>query len=805
MAQSLVNIPTDIREVADDLEAGDEILDVYELHELASVSPFDGMRPGPENFPGSMILRRSTKGRVLCRQGDFGATAFQILTPDDALNVRRAQLKALGVEAEDFATALAKAKQKREEIERRSTQINQEWKDADDELRVGALSKQLNACLRAIDSLDDEIDRLQRRTEELLQEKAERSQYLENEIRQLESVMQLPDRQKDQTPRQVVEARLLVSTDKDRQRKGLLHRLVDRLRSRNQTERINRAGIPRYIPIDGPQDLDGSSLSAPFYEGDLFGEMSCMHLAPRSATVFVTSGTDDAPCYMIEILRNAFDSLRGSKMYKERLDIAYRERVMEMQVRSLPLFQVLTDDEYQWLAANVELVEFAPGEVIFDEYHSSDDCCYVVRSGVVKVSCNLGILLGKNEVTDFSGLCRELAAFEKCSHGAQFWQELSEDARQTIRLLAATPRAVEKEQEVLVRRAINEWIRSSHIDEKFGKTVADVIETAGLFDYASLLDMFSARTKEWSQLELRVFNRIVLEKHCPESMPRRSVIAGNERTLAYHGRGEIVGELALLLNQDRNATCLAFTHPLSGQKTASQDHLVPQRVEAVRITADCLQQLMTKSPLFRQQMEAVAKQRLDEMREVVGANVASAASSQSPEFESLGLAWGQQLMLVDLDKCTRCQECVKACVDAHDDGRTRLYLDGPRYGKYLVPVTCRKCVDPVCMIGCPVGAINRGSNGEIQISDWCIGCSKCADQCPYGSIQMDLLPQSPPLDDDLQNLFGPGYELRSVMEKAIVCDLCSSTPSGEPSCVYACPHDAAVRVNALEHFDEVVT
>src|SRR5690606_392636 len=112
---------------------------------------------------------------------------------------------------------------------------------------------------------------------------------------------------------------------------------------------------------------------------------------------------------------------------------------------------------------------------------------------------------------------------------------------------------------------------------------------------------------------------------------------------------------------------------------------------------------------------------------------------QSREFERLGLIQGQKLMLIDLDRCTRCNACVEACVASHDDGRTRLYLDGPRYDKFLVPLTCRKCLDPVCMIGCPVGSINRGENGEIIIRDWCIGCRMCAEQCPYGSIQMNEL------------------------------------------------------------------
>jgi Fe-S-cluster-containing hydrogenase component 2 len=139
-------------------------------------------------------------------------------------------------------------------------------------------------------------------------------------------------------------------------------------------------------------------------------------------------------------------------------------------------------------------------------------------------------------------------------------------------------------------------------------------------------------------------------------------------------------------------------------------------------------------------------------------------------------------------------------VSAHDDGRTRLYLDGPRFENFLVPISCRSCLDPVCMIGCPVGSINRGERGEIVIENWCIGCGMCADQCPYGSILMNPLTKPVALSEQAKKSLGAEAEIKSITEQAVVCDLCSSLPSQQPSCVYACPHDAAMRVNAQDFF-----
>jgi Fe-S-cluster-containing hydrogenase component 2 len=151
----------------------------------------------------------------------------------------------------------------------------------------------------------------------------------------------------------------------------------------------------------------------------------------------------------------------------------------------------------------------------------------------------------------------------------------------------------------------------------------------------------------------------------------------------------------------------------------------------------------------------------------------------------------QSLLVMDLERCTRCDQCVRACADAHD-GVSRLIRDGLRLDKYLVATSCRQCKDPLCMVGCPVGSIRRKGSLEMVIEDWCIGCGLCASNCPYGNINMH--PFQVNVDDPSQ----PGRKIAKTQNKATACNLCLDYE--EPSCVYACPHDAAHRVNPREFF-----
>ncbi len=149
---------------------------------------------------------------------------------------------------------------------------------------------------------------------------------------------------------------------------------------------------------------------------------------------------------------------------------------------------------------------------------------------------------------------------------------------------------------------------------------------------------------------------------------------------------------------------------------------------------------------------------------------------------------GTMAMLIDLDRCVRCDDCVKACASTHG-GNPRFVRHGKTIDHWMVANACMHCADPVCMIGCPTGAIHRDlQSGTVIINDLtCIGCATCANSCPYDNIRLVEI-----RDKRNKPIVDPDSEKPIV--KATKCDLCATNPGG-PACVRACPHDALQRVD----------
>ncbi|OUU23985.1 MAG: hypothetical protein CBC13_04370 [Planctomycetia bacterium TMED53] len=149
---------------------------------------------------------------------------------------------------------------------------------------------------------------------------------------------------------------------------------------------------------------------------------------------------------------------------------------------------------------------------------------------------------------------------------------------------------------------------------------------------------------------------------------------------------------------------------------------------------------------------------------------------------------GNQTMLIDMNRCTDCDDCVKACAVTHD-GNPRFIREGYRHASLMVATACMHCIDPVCLVGCPTGAIHREpESGSVVITrSECIGCASCVESCPYNNIRTVEVHDAngePVID----------FETGKPVLKATKCDLCVDQPSG-PACVNACPHDALHRVN----------
>lgn len=260
---------------------------------------------------------------------------------------------------------------------------------------------------------------------------------------------------------------------------------------------------------------------------------------------------------------------------------------------------------------------------------------------------------------------------------------------------------------------------------------------------------------------------------------------GGEIVRTYLSRGDYFGEIGLLRAIKRTATCAAL-----------------DAVDVVKIPAAEFNAMLERFPDVRAQLEPVAETRLTSIKQRT-----IPAGLRLDDFLNQGLFEAQNLLLIDLDNCTRCDACVRACAQAHD-GVSRLLRDGLRYDHFLVATACRSCRDPLCMTQCPVGSIRRKENLEIIIEDWCIGCGKCAELCPYGNINMHPLEVVKEVRTEIKSTqegVPPQVKIekkKTTTYKANTCDLC--TQLSTPSCVYACPHDAAKRVDPQRFFGDTL-
>jgi formate dehydrogenase iron-sulfur subunit len=146
-------------------------------------------------------------------------------------------------------------------------------------------------------------------------------------------------------------------------------------------------------------------------------------------------------------------------------------------------------------------------------------------------------------------------------------------------------------------------------------------------------------------------------------------------------------------------------------------------------------------------------------------------------------------ILVDVTRCTGCERCTAACVEANkkdpvaaerDRALARDGLSANRPSTVLpagdgrfARKACMHCLEPSCVAACLVGAIKKTTAGAvIYEADKCIGCRYCMLACP---------------------IHIPRYEWEKVVPYMVKCSMCTErlrAGEAQPACVAACPHGA---------------
>ena len=149
-------------------------------------------------------------------------------------------------------------------------------------------------------------------------------------------------------------------------------------------------------------------------------------------------------------------------------------------------------------------------------------------------------------------------------------------------------------------------------------------------------------------------------------------------------------------------------------------------------------------------------------------------------------------MLIDIDRCTGCYNCVLACRDEHagndyrpiaapqpGSGHKWIDLREHERGKFPrvridhVPALCQQCRDAPCTSAAPEGAVYRRKDGIVVIDpNKAKGCSEIVASCPHRVIFWN--------------------EAENVAQKCTFCAHLLDQGRAEPRCVEACPTEALV-------------
>lgn len=447
----------------------------------------------------------------------------------------------------------------------------------------------------------------------------------------------------------------------------------------------------------------------------------------------------------------------------ERLNVLEGEPEKNLQMirEALPLFSDLSEPQFRELIIDSTVHRLPKGAVVF-ERNDYTDTFFSVVSGEVQIELpdDQRIPIARGGYFGEMGLLsgRRRAATVRVSADAVL---LESPRKQILKLISSVGSVKEQLDRAFVQRALETSVFPD-ADPAFLRTLVERCQAK------------SFRKGEVLFREGEPGDALYVIRKGSVKISRRNA-QGADVAQTYIAAGNAVGEMALLSEDSK---------PRSATVTA----LVP--TESIRIEKKDFLELLKQNPAVQGRIAELSRAR--EIQNIT-TSVSAAAGSMLDFAMAQGITDADNVLLIDSDLCVGCDNCEAACAATHG-GYSRLDRKGGKsFAALQIPISCRHCENPLCMLDCPPDALTRKPDGEVVIRDSCIGCGNCVRNCPYGVIQM-VYTGKESSGFSLLSLLGLGAKKEKGPAKAGKCDMCERLEGG-PACVRSCPTGAAMRVN----------
>lgn len=466
---------------------------------------------------------------------------------------------------------------------------------------------------------------------------------------------------------------------------------------------------------------------------------------------------------VIEHLRGTPVQPADQQLLEERfaqLPGGYEENFPKIRA-NLPLFKDLSAPQLREMVIDSTLRVVEEGETIFARNDYTDSFYSIISGEVeIEIDANRRVKLGQGQFFGEMGLLsgRRRNATVRASRASAMLLETPR--KQMLKLMASVNSVRRSLDELFMLRAMQTSI--------FPEAPAQMLEEMAR---KATLKHFKKGDVLFREGDVGDVMYVIRKGSVKVSRQNRQ---GVDVAQTYVPAGHVVGEMAILKSEPtpRTATVTAAV-----------------ACDTIALQKEDVRELFERHPDARDRFERIADERRIQ-NVVVDWNESSGSILDFMMRE--GLTDAENVLLIDSDLCVGCDNCESACAATHG-GYSRLDRKGGKsFAAVQIPISCRHCENPLCMLDCPPDALTRTPSGEVVIRESCIGCGNCVSNCPYGVIKMVY--DSVETGWSLWSLLGRTKKEKGPA-KAAKCDMCRDL-SGGPACVRACPTGAAMRVNA---------